>query len=172
MILVAYILAFINLKINVQRIKGGKLVSVISWLIILGFGCLHFMDIAESDDFLGVMLVAEPYTPNIVLLIIEGIILLVINFLTIKNKFKAIILTLSQLGASVVVVAAVILIICGLFMGGSSNSTQTVSNKKYTDEENQYAKANGYYDAESANNMGFDTSDANSPGFDYTQKKN
>lgn len=143
MILVCYILAFIYFKMKVERIKGGKLVSVISWLVIIGFGCVHFIGIINANDLLGVLLVAEPYTPNIVLLIIEGIILLVINFLTIKNKFKAIILTLSQLGISVVVIAAVILLILGLFAGGGDkikipSGTDNKWKKQYSNSKGEY----------------------------------
>lgn len=117
MILVCYILAVVYFKLKVERIKGGKLVSVISWLVIIGFGCLHFMRIVDSGLF-DVLLITKPYTPNTFLLIIEGIILLIINLLTVKNKFKAIILTLCQLGISVIVIAAIISLILGLFAGG------------------------------------------------------
>lgn len=144
MILVCYILAFIYFKMKIERIKGGKLVPVISWLVIIGFGCLHFMSIAATDAFLDVMLLAESYTPNIFLIIIEGIILLVINLLTIKNKFKAIIFTLSQLGISVVLIAGVILLILGLFAGADSTraSSGSSSGQQWTE---QYSQSKGTY---------------------------
>ena len=56
-------------------------------------------------------------------------------------------------------------------LGINPSSKSTVS-KTYSNEENQYAQANGYFDAASANEKGFDTSAANDPGFDCTKKKN
>ncbi|MCM1325233.1 MAG: hypothetical protein NC094_05600 [Bacteroidales bacterium] len=138
MMVVACILAFIYLKMSVQRIKGGKLVSVISWLVIIGFAIIHFLmladDISEIEEIFS-------YSPNILLLIIEGIILLIINLLTIKNKFKAIILTFSQLGISVIGVIALIVIIFGLF-ASAGQSTSGGSNSKWT---KQFSQTKGEY---------------------------
>ncbi len=75
------------------------------------------------------------------------------------------------LGAVLVAVAIVVIIflILASFSGGNTVNEETEDTnsgkKKYTDEEERYARAQGYYDAATANQQGLDTSYANMPGF-------
>lgn len=96
-------------------------------------------------------------------------VILLIRNLKIKSIPKYILYTVLQFVLGVIVgVIYLLILIIGSFFGGSNSSSKT---KTYTNEEDQYAKANGYFDAQSANEKGFDTSQANNAGFDYTQKR-
>lgn len=156
MIIICYVLAFIGLKLRVERTRNAKLISFLSWAIMIAFGCLHFKDMAATQDLLGVIFITRRFTPNISLLIIEGIILLAINLLTVKNKFKAIIFTLTQVGASVVVILTIILLVVGLFSGGSANTapTSTSDSIGYSYDQNTEARNKGYSNALDAERSG------------------
>ena len=99
-------------------------------------------------------------------------IVLIIRNLKIKSIPHFIIYTILQFVLAIIVAIIYILfVIIGLLLGGFSNTSNSTSSTTHTYEEDQYAKANGYFDAQSANDKGFDTSQANNPGFDYNQKQ-
>lgn len=108
------------------------------------------------------------YLLVVIVVSVVSIIIMFVRNLKLGNIVKTILATIicGILGA---IVGIIFLI--AFFTGNSSKISGNLGSKTYSDKENQYAKANGYYDAETANRMGFDTSDANKPGFDYTQKK-
>ncbi len=168
----AFIIAFIGFKMNLKRNKAPKLSSICSWIVSIGFGVvlfLLFFDSGDIDTLLEGTFLNDEMIP---LVIIDFIVLLVINILTAENKIKSVIYSVCQTAVSIALIGFIILILITVFFGGGSNLKNLVGGTKtYTDEENQYAQANGFYDAASANEKGFDTSEANTPGFDYTQKK-
>lgn len=98
--------------------------------------------------------------------LIATVILLIRNITKCSNPVIGIIASLLGVVLSVLVIAL------GFILGWLGVDTSKVTNNpKYTNEEDLYAKANGYYDAAAANEQGFDTSEAKNPGFDYTQKR-
>lgn len=104
---------------------------------------------------------------------IVGLVILLIRNMKMGSFVKSILFTVISVIVSgiIALILFILYIIIGILGGKGSDFMNKYTNNTYTDEEHKYAKANGYYDAESANNMGFDTSDAKRPGFDYTQKK-
>lgn len=110
--------------------------------------------------------------------------LLIFRNLKIKSVPKIILYTILQYVIAVVMVFYLLIrfislgtsVFFGRASGVPSSSSGSIKlfpsgGKKYTDYEEQYAKANGYTDAQNANMLGFDTSPANTPGFDYSHKK-
>ena len=169
----AFILAFVPFKMNFKRSKAPKLSAIISWVIAIVFGIILAALFFEDGD-IDTLISGEFMNSQIIaVLIIELIVLLVLNILTGENKVKAVFYSIGQTGASFALIGYIMLIIITIVFGGGSNLKNITSKMKtYSNEEDQYAKANGYFDAASANEKGFDTSAANNPGFDYTEKKN
>lgn len=168
----ALILAVIGLKLNVNRNKAPKLSSTLSWIITLGFGA--FLTFLFFDDgYIEDILTVRFMSPDMIkFAFIELVVLLVINILTVENKVKAVVFSITQTATSIVLVVIIVLVLLAFFFGGGSRVKEVAGKfMSHTDEEERYAKANGYFDANDANQKGFDTSPANNPGFDYTQKK-
>lgn len=128
---------------------------IIPYLLTEGFAC--FSNYRNAKE-MGITLLIGT---------IAAIILLVRNIRKCSNPAIGILATLLS------VVLVIVIVILGLIMSwlGIDTKKNKGSQKTYTQEEDQYAKANGYFDAQSANEKGFDTSEANNPGFDYTRKK-
>ena len=146
-----------NTVLALITLMGGGIL----YLLFDNFGFSGAFELRGSDrTFLMVSLIATPIS----------FIFLMIRNLKIKNVPKIILYTILQL-VFAIIMAIIFLIVffIGSLLGGSTTSTTL---KTYSNEEDQYAKANGYFDAASANEKGFDTSVANNPGFDYTEKKN
>lgn len=150
-------LAMFNIVLALITLIGAGIL----YLLFDNFGFSGAFDLRGTDKtFLMVALVATPVC----------FIWLIIRNLKMKSVPKIILYTVLQFVLAIIIAAIYLIVFffAGLF-GGSSSTTQTT--KTYTDQENQYAKANGYYDAQTANQQGFSTAEANNPGFDYTQKR-
>lgn len=149
-------LSMFNIVLALITLIGGGIL----YLLFDNFGFNGAFELRGSDrTFLMVSLIATPIS----------FIFLIIRNLKMKSIPKIILYTVLQFALAIIIaIIYLIIFFIGSLLGGSSTPAPT---KTYTDEENQYAKANGFYDAQSANEKGFDTSEANNPGFDYTQKK-
>lgn len=165
-------MSLLNIVLAAITLVGGSLFVV--YVGSYGFaGAFHAANGGDRFVFI-ISLIATPVS----------FVLLIIRNLKIKSVPKIILYTILQFALAFVIVFYffIRMIIKGtsIFFGSGNSSSSNSSDstplfpsggKKYTDEEEQYAKANGYFDAHAANNLGFDTSPANTPGFDYTQKR-
>lgn len=176
-LIILAVLSVIGFLIKAERTVLPKLFKFLSWIVIIGFTCFYIVIFTEigTSDIIGTYTYFLTDGQFIPLFIGEFIILLVFNLISVKNKVKAVILSISQLALTmlsylVFMIAVGILII--VFMTGKGDKVKNVVNRKsYTEEEDIYAKANGFYDAETANASGFSTKEANQPGFDFTKKR-
>lgn len=168
---ITLIYAFLSIKI--VRTKKSTQLTVATWAIIILVAIMQYRGVsfARIVENIGYLNNGGSLSINLGLFIIEFILLSVINIRTINNKVLAVIYAFTQCVLSIFIIPAIIITIALFFVAGGNSKVIPTTSHQYTDEENQYAKANGFYDAQSANEKGFDTSEANNPGFDYTQKR-
>lgn len=147
----------------------------ISWVIMILFSIAHTSFLPAIFEILDGFDVNHDFLTNenifvfvIGCIVIESILLFLLNKSTLKDKSKAFIVTFRQVCISMVLIPAVVLMIIGFFSGNSS-SKETVR-KTFTPREDEYARNQGYYDAENANRAGLDTSKANDSSFDISKK--
>ena len=177
LIIIPYIIGIIGTwkSLGKSEERGG-FSKFLSWVIIILFSIAHTSFLPAIFEILDGFDVNHDFLTNenifvfvIGCIAIESILLFLLNKSTLKNKSKAFIVTFRQVCLSMVLIPAVILMLIGFFTGNSSN--KKIVQRAFTSREDEYAKNNGYYDAENANSMGFDTSQANNPGFDISKKK-
>ena len=166
-------MSLLNIVLAAVTLVGVPIVVV----FIGKYGFVGAFNSSEKMEFIISLLAA-----------IISFVLLIFRNLKIKSVPKIILYTILQFViASIIVFYFLIRLIAigtsvffGRASGTSSSSSSSIklfpsggisSSNEYTDYEEQYAKANGYTDAQHANMLGFDTSPANTPGFDYTHKK-
>lgn len=181
--------AFANFlrKFDVEGYSPMSLLNIVLAAIALGGGTFFVVSVG-SYGFAGAYQASAGGFIISLLATLISFVLLIIRNLKIKSVPKIVLYTILQFALAFVALFY-ILIRGSVYMsryvfGGGSNSSNSSSDSislfpsggksssnTYTDYEEQYAKANGYVDAQHANNLGFDTSPANTPGFDYTQKR-
>ena len=162
-------MSLLNIVLAAVTLAGGCIVTV--FIGTYGFGGAFHS--SEGIEFIISLLAA-----------IISLALLIIRNVKIKSVPKIILYTILQFVIAFVMLFYLLIrfvsIGTSVFFGrasgtpsGSSSSIKLFPSGgiKYTDYEEQYARANGYTDAQNANMLGFDTSPANTPGFDYTHKK-
>ena len=176
-LIVLAVLSVVGFFIKAERTVKPKLFKFLSWIIIIGFGVYYTLVTLDGGDPFEAYaeFLAYELDTIIVMSISEFIILLILNMISIKNKVKAVILTISQVALTLLsffIALLAVLIIILVFVSGKGDTVKKVVNRKsYTEQEDIYAKANGFYDAETANASGFSTKEANQPGFDFTKKR-
>lgn len=159
---------FINKETGYDPFGGlNKFLAGVA-LVGIAYGCFVIEDIL-CYGFACFSMYPDDKEMGVVLLIgtIALVILLIQNVRKCSNPAIGILATLLS------VALVLVIIILGFIMSwlGIDTKKNKGGQKTYSQEEEQYAKANGYFDAQSANEKGFDTSEANNPGFDYTSKK-
>ena len=177
-IIVLVVLSAIGFFIKAERTKLPKLFKILSWIVMIGFGWFYMLGVletAEESDLIRAFTYFLFENELYVYAIVEFVILLLINLISVKNKAKAVILSISQLAMSMIIVTAVLCVIAIFLLatatGHGDTAKKVINRKTYTEKEDIFAKANGFYDAETANASGFKTAEANQPGFDFTKKK-
>lgn len=180
-IIVLVVLSAIGFFIKAERTKLPKLFKILSWIVMIGFGCMYTIGYSNTLDDYNIFSTFTYFlfdSQNDILIpciVAELVILLIFNMISVKNKVKAVILTISQIALSMLIMTAVLFVVA-LFLlltatGHGDTAKKIISRKSHTEQEDIYAKANGFYDAETANASGFKTAEANQPGFDFTKKK-
>ena len=180
-IIVLVVLSAVGFLIKAERTKMPKLFKILSWIVIIGFGCMYTIGYSNTVDDYNIFSTFTYFlfdSQNDILIpciAAELVILLIFNMISVENKVKAVILTISQLALSMLIMTAVLfgvaLFLLATATGHGDTAKKVIKRKSYTEQEDIYAKANGFYDAETANAHGFKTEEANQSGFDFTKKK-
>lgn len=164
-------MSLLNIVLAAVTLVGGAIVVV----FVGTYGFAGAFNSSEKMEFIISLLAA-----------IISFALLIIRNLKIKSVPKIILYTILQFViASIIVFYFLIRLISigtsvffGRASGTSSSSSGSIklfpsggksSSGGYSDYEEAYAKANGYDNAQQANESGFNTSPANRSGFDYNQ---
>ena len=160
-LVICLVLTFVSFKLKYDRVRFAKLANFIVWGLVIVVGLVNTWDILRASDGirtvlrLGFMSVIQRQNVRIIFWI-----LLVINLITIDNKIKAIIVSIAQIGmtviAPVIVILAVLLIMTGnvgAFAGVGGNSS-TSDSTGYSYDQNTEARNKGYSNALDAERSG------------------
>ena len=165
-LLILYIaLAIVGYKLKVTRTKMPKLSNFLVWFLIIGFGIAYFVivasrignqDIYEMLDIDDLIYECCVIFTVPVLVILELVILLVLNILTISSKGKAVLLSVTQVATSFIVPVALILLFVLVFFGGYRGNTNspTSDSTGYSYDQNNEARNKGYSNALDAERSG------------------
>jgi len=155
-------LAIIGLKIKVSRTQMPKLSKFLNWFIIIAFGIAYCIkaiyNLNGNPELYGSYAMSTlAYEFSVIFTmrtyaIIELIILLVLNILTISEKGKAIFLSIAQVATSFIVPLAILFILFG-GLGGSAPSS-TSDSTGYSYDHNTEARNKGYSNALDAERSG------------------
>ena len=162
-LVICLILTFVLFKLKYKRVRFANLANFIVWGLVIVVGLVNTWDMLRESNGVrevlqnGFFVVVQRQNVRIIFWI-----LLVLNLITIDNKIKAVIVSVAQIGMTIIAPAVVFLAflliisggagalngLAGGSSGGSSDSTG------YSYDQNTEARNKGYSNALEAERSG------------------
>ena len=160
-LVICLVLAFVSFKLKYNRVRFAKLANYIVWGLVIFVGLVNTWDILRASNGMlsvlqfGFMSVIQRQNVRIIFWI-----LLVINLITIDNKFKAIIVSIAQIGMTIIAPAIIIIAVLLIMTGnvgafaGIGGDSSTSDSTGYSYDQNNEARNKGYSNALDAERSG------------------